>query len=449
MTLTDYLELHATECPDRLAIICGDEQISYAQLRQRVWAEADRLQCEHHVQAGDLFQLKASQSADYLVSFLAIHKVGAICVPVEAPMQLPDYHNPSISDVLFTTGSTSQPKAVLLSQEAVLADADNLIHAHGYRQEITFVICGPIHHFGSWSKVIPTLVVGGTLHLLDGLKDVEVLLQTLGSAPRTATFLVPSAIRMLMQVCGSRIGQLSSHIDFIETGAAPIASSDMEQLRQLLPHTRLYNTYASTETGVVCTYPFHLPSAEANPPLTDRTVNTFQPCQAGCVGPVMRHARIHLDSEGHICVSGPMIMSGYLQDFSYEASRMSEKQIVLSEIQTSDIGYIDERGYLNITGRDSDFINVGGLKVAPAEVEDAASCFEGISDCICVARPHPLMGQIPCLLVVMQPEVSFDKKALIRHLKTRLETFKIPLLYEEVAEIRKTFNGKKDRKSYR
>lgn len=436
--IADYLRQHATERPDTLAIINGDERISYARLWLLVEAEAQRMQTVEGLRPGDVSLLPASQSAGYLVRFLAIHLVGAICVPVDGTVSLPEYRNPAISDVLFTTGSTSQPKAVLLSHDAIMADADNLIHAHGYRPGLTFVVCGPLHHFGSWSKVLPTLVVGATLHVLDGLKDTEALLSALGSTPCTATFLVPSAIRMLMQLCGSRLMQLQHNIDFIETGAAPIATSDMEQLRQLLPYTRLYNTYASTETGVVCTYPFHLASAERQPSVSDRPVTETEPCRQSCVGPTMRHARIWLDDEGHICVSGPMIMSGYMHDPQ-----------PLQEIQTSDIGQIDEHGYLYITGRDSDFINVGGLKVAPAEVEDAASGMEGIKDCICIARPHPMMGQIPCLLVVMQPGCAFDKKAIIRYLKPRLETFKIPLQYEEVGEIKKTFNGKKDRKAYR
>lgn len=438
LRIADYIRQHAAERPDTLAIVCGEERISYARLWQLVEAEAVRMRNEEHVEPGRICQLQASQSAGYLIRFLAIHLVGAICVPVETPMELPDYCNPAISDVLFTTGSTSKPKAVLLSNEAIMADADNLIHVHGFRPGLTFVICGPLHHFGSWSKVLPTFVVGATLHVLDGLKDTEALLHALGSTSCTATFLVPSAIRMLMQLCGSRLRELQHNIDFIETGAAPIATSDMEQLRQLLPYTRLYNTYASTETGVVCTYPFHLPSAEQQPSVSDRPVMELAACRQSCVGPTMRHARIRLDDEGHICVSGPMIMSGYMHD--------PQQQV---EIQTSDIGCIDEQGYLFITGRDSDFINVGGLKVAPAEVEDVASGMEGIQDCICIGRPHPMMGQIPCLLVVMKPGIPFDKKALIKYLKPRLETFKIPLAYEEVDEVKKTFNGKKDRKAYR
>ena len=174
----------------------------------------------------------------------------------------------------------------------------------------------------------------------------------------------------------------------------------------------------------------------------------------------MHHAHVEIDSEGRIVVSGPMIMSGYLlldEGTSHtlplspiDGGHHVDDSLIErpTQIVTTDIGRLDDRGFLYISGRVSDFINVGGLKVAPAEVEEAAQSFPGLADCICLPAPHALMGQIPRLLVVMAPGSSFDKRALIQHLKAHLELHKVPLQYEEVSEIRKTFNGKKDRKSY-
>lgn len=432
MNMTTILSRNAEQYADRPAVISHGQTLTYAQLFTQVMAEAHRLEAEEHVVAGQLYQFVATQDAAYLIRFFALHVVGAICVPVDAEMELPDYRNPSVSDVLFTTGSTSKPKGVLLSFDAVIADAENLIQAHRYTSDVTFVICGPIHHFGCWSKVMPTVLVGGTLCLLDGLKDLEALYEALGSAPRTATFLVPSAIRMILQRDAERLAALARHIDFIETGAAPMAACDMETLRQVLPYTRLYNTYASTETGVVCTYPFHRPMAEPDSPV-ERLEGA---CQDSCVGPTMQHARLRLDESGRIIVSGPMIMSGYL-----------DADTCPTEIVTSDIGRLDHMQRLFIVGRISDFINVGGLKVAPAEVEAVAMSHPAVRDCICIPHPHPLMGQVPELLVVTD-EGQYDRRSLIAHLKAHLDAYKLPLFYRQVAEIRKTFNGKTDRKYY-
>ena len=84
-----------------------------------------------------------------------------------------------------------------------------------------------------------------------------------GQGVRFAIFLVPASIRILLQLSRDRLKSYASKIDFLETGAAPMMQRDMEELCRVLPDTRLYNTYASTETGIITTYndetrpPFH------------------------------------------------------------------------------------------------------------------------------------------------------------------------------------------------
>ena len=86
MTLLDHLHRHAIEHPTVPAIIHDGEVVTYAELSARVSEEAQRLRDEEHVQPGQLYQFVASQDVAYLVRFLALHEVGAICVPVDAFM---------------------------------------------------------------------------------------------------------------------------------------------------------------------------------------------------------------------------------------------------------------------------------------------------------------------------------------------------------------------------
>ena len=87
--------------------------------------------------------------------------------------------------------------------------------------------------------------------------------------------------------------------------------------------------------------------------------------------------------------------------------------------------------------------------MSPVEVEDAAMGFVGILDCLCIPVSHPVMGQVPKLLVVLQEGFLLDKHELACYLKQKLiETWKVPMRYEVVDEIRKMPNGKKDRRSY-
>ena len=418
MRWIDYVAKVVERYPDTLAVICHGEQLTYAQLWEAVGKESLRLRDIEHIQEGQYYIPTCTQDIAYVVRFLALHLIGARC------------------DILYTTGSTGKPKAVLLSDEGMIANGENLINAMGFHHGLTFVICGPLDHFGPWSKMLPVFMTGGTLHILDGLKDLEALFAALRTSTftscesKSATFLVPSAIRMLLQFSSERLTELADCIEFIETGAAPMATSDMQQLREVLPNTRLYNTYASTETGIVCTYPYHL----------------SQSILQGCVGPAMKHSEVSIGPDGEICVSGPILMAGYLNE---DADGNMQLEPVGKSFQTTDLGYIDAEGRLFLTGRSSEFINIGGLKLSPVEVEDAAMGFAGILDCLCIPVPHPMMGQVPKLLIVLQEGVTLNKKEIARYLKEKLtETWKVPINYEVVEEIRKMPNGKKNRKSY-
>ena len=74
---------------------------------------------------------------------------------------------------------------------------------------------------------------------------------------------------------------------------------------------------------------------------------------------------------------------------------------------------------------------------------------EGVCDCICVAVEHPIMGKALKLLVAMRKGETLDKRRMARFLAARLERYKVPVAYEQTDEVRRTYNGKLDRKSYR
>lgn len=98
------------------------------------------------------------------------------------------------------------------------------------------------------------------------------------------------------------------------------------------------------------------------------------------------------------------------------------------------------KGRLRLHGRSDDVINVGGYKIAPTEVEDIALAFSGVKDCICIEAPHPVVGKVLKLLIV--PNVDYNRKNLVNYLRSKLEPHKVPVLYDEIAEVRRTFNGK-------
>ncbi|MBP5394095.1 MAG: acyl--CoA ligase [Bacteroidaceae bacterium] len=437
MTLEEQIEYFSKLTPDKPAVIWGDETLSYSSLWKRIQEKASLLKGEG-LSEGKPHVFIATQDADFIVTYCATHQLGSVCVPLEnstpqkRQQQILDELNglstmENVSDILYTTGTTGKAKGVMISAKAWSANAENLIDRLGFTSELLFIVCGPLNHLGSLSKIYPTLMTGGTLYIMESLKDLNAFFSVF-ELPFTkfATFLVPSSIRMLLQIASKNLAAVASKIDLIETGAAAISLSDMESLCKILPNSRLFNTYASTETGIVCSYEF----------------SKFG-CEPGLLGKPMKHSSVRIDEGGRVVCSGRTIMSGYAG-----SPELTQQVLREGEIFTSDIGTLDSWGMLRLQGRQDDIINVGGYKVNPLEVEEAVSSFGLIADCICIPAHHILLGTVPKLLYVPKQGKEVKPKDIADFLKGRIENYKIPLLYESVDAIKHTYNGKLDRKAY-
>ncbi len=427
--LEDYIELNAKRFPTTLALVDATESVTYGELWARITLRARELKAEKAL------VIRASQSVEFLIDYFAAHLSGSVIVPLEHDIPDKAFDDialrvahadipAEVADVLFTTGTTGERKGSMISHRAILANAENLIDAQGFSHGLRFIVCGPLNHIGSLSKIWPTLMVGATVQILDGLKDMGAFFRAVEQSPiPVATFMVPASIAMMLRFGREELERLASRFDFLETGAAPMPQADMEELCKVLSHSRLYNTYASTETGIISTHDFN-----------------HGPCVAGCLGRPMKHAWLSIDDDGIITCGGEQRMTGYL-----------DGPLIGDSVTTSDRGCIDQEGRLHLAGRKDDIINVGGFKVNPVEVEDAARSHPSIADCICVGVPHPLLGtSLRLLYVATEGSVTGPAlhRDLSRHLSLRLERHKIPTLFSAVPSIARTYNGKLNRRHY-
>ncbi|WP_232227378.1 class I adenylate-forming enzyme family protein [Hoylesella shahii] len=270
----------------------------------------------------------------------------------------------------------------MISTQAIAATAENIIHAQAYRPDITFIIPGQLNHLGCLSKVFATLAMGATCHLMPKL-DLNELFAISAQCKdmAAAAFLVPSCIRMLTHFGGKQMEGLANKMAFIETGGDALDAATMADIHALLPNTRLFNTYASTETGVVSTFEF-----------THEHV-------AGCVGKALPHTHFDITPEGHIRCWGRSLMSGYLR----MGEQTTFEPLADGRFTTCDWGEIDEQGALHFKCRNSDIINTGGFKVSPQEVESVANSFPEVKACVCIAVPHPILAGTKVARGTQQP----------------------------------------------
>lgn len=428
----------AQQHPDKIAAVCGVQSITYSQLWSAILSRAEKLRSEG-LEPHRPYVFRASQDIDFLVTYCAIHYLKAIAVPLEHGASQENFDAvrdevlsctfaDDIADTLYTTGTTGKSKGVMLSEIALISCTDNFISDLHFTEDLLFIISGPLNHIASLFKIHPVLTVGGTVCILDGLKDMNAFFDVFNLPfKKFGTFMVPASLRLIMQFSYEKLCSLADRFDFIETGAAPITQSDMRLLSEALPNTRLYNTYGGTEIGAVCTYNFN-----------------DGKYMEGCIGRPMKNSSVQVLEDGSVIVSGLTIMSGYVSD-----SEATAQVIQDGKIHGADLGYVDDEGMIHLTGRRGDVINVGGFKVNPLEVENAAASHPSVKDCICIAAQHPVIGTVLKLLVVLADGTTLDKRSLALHIKSQLDSFKVPTYYEAVDSIACTYNGKIDRKFYR
>lgn len=486
-TLTEALFRNGRERPDKLALIENDVPTTWGQLADLAAGAASYLM-DRGLQPGEIVLMRTEQSLAFAAVYLGVRAAGGIPAPLEkngptgiAPVaeslqshwmlgnaadqaaaavpdqipleevfqqaktapkrSFPAQELDAPSDVLFTTGTTGRSKGVLHTNRSVLAIGRQQAGLFGIEEDTVLVLPGPINHASNIWCFWASVLTGGAFYLLNGMSDLKAFYKALNwPEGRLACHLAPAAVRTLFTLTGDQLGQYNGRLEWLLLDGAPVPEPDKERLRTLLPDTALYIHMGASETGSISSYQYQ--------------GSTGHP---GCVGLAAPGVHFFLTDEhrnvlehtspdhpGLLACNGPTLMAGYVNAPEATAQAMPDGNVYLS-----DLAWRDDNGYLYILGRADDVINVGGLKVSPVEVEEAALAIPGIRDCICIAVPHPISGQALKLLVVPDPDIPYNPRAIAAALHDSLEWYKVPARLEKTDAVRRTYNGKPDRKAYR
>ena len=478
-TIIEKVFEYSQSQPDKIAVITATDRLTYKQLFDYAYAYSMYLK-SFGVKKGDKIVLRANQTAEFPIIYLSIHLCNAVVVSLER--STPDQKMKEISDelgaefiisdeigniprknalddivikvnaddivfpalenladILFTTGTTGKSKGVALSHKALVATAENLIVGCEYKKDTVLLVPGPLNHANAIRKLFTTLINGSTIYILNGMTDVKGIFKALSegkSYGSLACCFPPAAIRMIFSLTKDKIAEYKDDIDFIESASAPLPETDKQTLMALLPFTRLYNNYGSSESASVCMFDYgkhiELKNCIGRPTINSEIIIVDDEKRAIVSSP---------DNLGYIASKGEMNMVGYINEPELTAEVLRD-----GIVYTNDLGYIDNEGFVYIIGRKGDVINIGGFKVAPTEVESACLGFDGIKDCICIGVDNDISGKALKLLYVSDKEI--DLKQLNAYLSGKLENYKIPHLFERVDIVKRTYNGKIDRKAY-
>lgn len=467
---------HVAKTPDKVAVIAGGESISYAGLAANVARAANAL-ASLGVRRGDRISLSAQKGADFVFFYLGAQAIGAVNVVVDAessqkrlrfiesrtlPVLCLGYKSPDVrsllfgdvdlsgfgtempnvagdasaedvAEIMFTTGTTGEPKGVCLTHANICASASNINSFIGNSEDDIEVLALPVCHSFGLGRLRCCLLKGATIVLLGSFANVPLFFKAIERYGATGFGMVPAAWAYIRKISGVRIAKYAPQIKYIEIGSAAMPLAQKRELCDLFPSTRICHHYGLTEASRAAFMEYH---AE----IGDLATIGREVCDKVSIKVFDESGRECPDgTHGEICVKGNMVMKGYL------GSVGSEGDFFDGYFRTGDEGYRSPDGRLFLVSRKKEIINVGGRKASPVEIEDAAVAL-GVEDCVCVAAPDPggVLGEVP-KLYVLRGGTSLTFEEIKAGLASCLEAYKVPVLYDWIDVVPKTASGKKQR----
>jgi acyl-coenzyme A synthetase/AMP-(fatty) acid ligase len=333
--------------------------------------------------------------------------------------------------ILFTSGSTGQPKGALLSHDAILGNALSTRERIGLRagDRLLFVI--PFRFVSALSHVLVGLLAGAEIYGFEKTLIQSEFCRLLAQHACTAYGGSPLQARWIAEYIeqGEPAEKAFPHLRWL------MSSGDylQEELAQRLVGRGLDVIIAYGLTEVAGRFCIRHVNREDRPDTAGRPIE----------GLTVSFAPESLSDPIRILsVSGRFLFDGYVGD-PKQADSASDERFFL----TGDVGEINSDGSVSLNGRADDVFKVAGNKVSCLSIAAALLQIETIKEAAVLARPYPMLGMAPHALIVLRPGMEFDKGKILRHIRSALGSYHLPRAITVVAKIPRTGSGKVDRRA--
>jgi long-chain acyl-CoA synthetase len=333
---------------------------------------------------------------------------------------------PSAALLKFSSGSTAEPKGIALSAANVIAEVENVTRTLALGHDDRILAGVPLFHsYGFDLGVLPTLYAGSTLVLDDAFVPRRTLAALEGTG--LAAFLgVPAQYRALLAARLDVPPDLSG-VRWLLSCTAPLAPDVVTAFGARF-NAPICQHYGSSETGAVTT---HVPAEVLRrPESVGRPMAGVRVIVAGIDG-----AAVPPGEEGEVVVESGAVAGGYVLGAPPGPSPLRE-----GSFWTGDVGRLDADGFLTVLGRRDALINVGGLKVSPAEVAATLEAHPAVREAAVIGVPDGQGDEVPYAVVALLR--STDEAELLAFCRAALAEYKVPRRIEIRDELPKSATGK-------
>lgn len=483
MNIAHFVAIPASVAPEQEILVDGAERYSYAELWQRVQRTAVALR-DLGVRGGDRVAVLETNSARYVEACFATALLGGVFVPLNYRAKPPELEHmlavarptvllvgdrylslalrlqaesppaivalsgnaadvpvlenllPAVADLdepvesddatailMFTSGTTSLPKAALLTHDDFTAYVCNQVELADGSDHGASLVCAPLYHIAAATNVMTCLFAGRRLVLLPQFHAAD-WLSAVQAERVTHAFLVPTMVKHLLEHPDFESFELTS-LEQLAYGGAPMPLPVIRRAIERFPASvGFVNAFGQTETTSTLTLlgpddhrldgsdaELHLRRLQSiGKPLPDVEVRIV-----GDDGAELATGEI-----GELWVRTERVMKGYHRESGVESPLRD------GWLPTRDLGWIDTDGYLFLAGRKDDTIIRGGENIAPAEIEAVLHSHTGVDEAAVVGLAHEEWGQVVGAAVVPRPGVTLEVDELLHFCRARLASYKVP-----------------------
>jgi len=488
-TVDDVLRRSAARTPNRVALRFDDRAWTYAEMEAAVSRAAAAL-AELGVSQGDRVAAYGRNSDAYVIGFLACARAGVIHVPLnynlagdelaylveqsgssavltdpdlagglpehvslrrlplrDAPGSLleqasagpvpelgVDVADTDLVQLLYTSGTTSQPKGAKMTHRALIHEYVSCVTALDLDEHDEPLHVMPLYHSAQLHAfLMPALMMGATNHVVE-VPDPGDILERIERFGHTAFFAAPTlwvALSNHPDLTRRDLGSLRKAY----YGASIMPIPVLQKLRETLPQLAFYNAFGQSEIAPLATVlrPEH--HVEGRLESAGRPVLFVELRVVDETG-----ADVPTGEQGEVVYRSPQLATGYWDKPEETAEAFRD-----GWFHSGDLVRQDEDGFIYVVDRIKDVINTGGVLVASRDVEDVLYTHSGVAEVAVIGVSDPKWIEAIVAIVVIQEDVAADEvteKSLIEHARERLAPFKVPKQVHLVEDLPRNASGK-------
>ncbi|MBD8036808.1 AMP-binding protein [Solibacillus sp. A46] len=488
MNISNLLARHARKYPNKVAVISLGQETTYKQLDEQVNNTAKALR-SNGIEKGDKVGIFMPNLKEFVVLYFAIQRVGGVVVPINAKFvareieyvlnhsdakaifahelifeqastisfnglkvktggsslhwqsfeqfqQSGNYEavvcdllEDDESTLLYTSGTTGNPKGVLLTNRNVLAVSHMIAIEMEVKPESRLLIMMPLTHSAPLNLFLVTSILVGATAVLTPTFTPDLLIDTVQTYKTTHFFGAPVAYLLTASSPRIESADLSS-MEWWVYGGAPLSEKEVLYIQKQFNTDNLVCVYGLTEAG----------------PSGSILHAADHPQKAGSIGkraPFGTELRVinQINEDVTPGEIGEIILygEGNMKEY-YKNPEETENILVDGWVRSGDLACIDEEGYIYIVDRKKDVIISGGVNIYPKEIEDQMLQHVDIFEVAVFGVPHPEWGET--VKTVYSAKAPVSEQDIKEFLSGKLSSYKVPKIFEQVEALPRNASGK-------